>query len=53
MTKAIPKTTDAVRAALATLPAAAAAAREAAGKAENLETQDLDTGRVQTHEKTL
>jgi hypothetical protein len=41
-----------VRAALATLPAAAAA-REAAGKAENLETQDLDTGRVQTHEKTL
>ena len=36
-----------------TVVVSATAAREAAGKAEDLETQDLAIGRVQTHEKTL
>lgn len=36
-----------------TVVASAGAAREAAGKAEDLETQDLCIKRIQTHEKTL
>lgn len=36
-----------------TVVASALAVREAAGKAEDLETQDIAIGRLQTHEKTL
>ena len=36
-----------------TVVVSATAAREAAGKTEDLETQDLCIKRIQTHEKTL
>lgn len=36
-----------------TIVASATALREAAGKAEDLETQDIAIGRLQVHEKTL